>query len=172
MTRWSLFLQTLSLLLHHFLGLYSSWDSTDAGGAYFYFPDRDSGSTVCRYDWFLRLKSERYGVRISLRIEFDGPEKPRMSAHVSLGPEFYGANHLISRRVEQRSVHEFTRVIEESIRVAQDAGVTRYFPVLHISLPNGGLVSASVQNEHGAIFASRLDKQTSKQIAVESQEVV
>ena len=29
MTRWSLFLQTLSLLLHHFLGLYSGFEEAD-----------------------------------------------------------------------------------------------------------------------------------------------
>ena len=39
MTRWSLFLQTLSLLLHHFLGLYSS----ASGGKLFYTGDASKG---------------------------------------------------------------------------------------------------------------------------------
>ena len=140
--------------------------ATNLGG-YFYWPpkNRKSGVTKCRYDWFMRLGAEKYGLRLVIVFDVGASDVQSLAIHLLPGKRTQQVDNLVTERIEQRAKSEIERVLADAKGIQDGTKLKDYFPILYIKWPLNWSMDRDQFNRHGAIYASAYNAKTREHIS-------
>ncbi len=133
-------------------------------GGFYYYPRLKPDTTRCRYEWFIRLRHDPYGLRMTLQFDLRNEALTTVDAWLSLGPDQVGKTELITRHVERRAERAIEEVLYYAGRIVEGAGLETYYPIYHFQLPTGSVVDHDVGDDRVNASRSALERRSGKDL--------